>query len=142
MRTAKNGDKVKVHFTGRLDDGTEFVSTRLDSPVEFTIGEGRLIPGFEAGTIGMAANDRKTIHLEPKDAFGDRLPEMVSKVPRSAISKDIDLAVGQELEFKSSSGIPVKVIVTEISDVEVTIDANLPLAGQNLTFDIELLELF
>jgi peptidylprolyl isomerase len=90
----------------------------------------------------MAANELKPIHLEPKGAFGDRRPEMITKVPRSAISKDIDLTVGRQLEFKSSSGIPVKVVVTEISDVEVTIDANPHLAGQNLTFDIELLKLF
>jgi peptidylprolyl isomerase len=142
MRTAKMGDKVKVHFTGRLEDGTEFISSKPDSPVEFIIGEGTLIPGFETGTIGMAQSERRTIHLEPKDAFGDRRSEMISKVPRSAISQDIDLTVGRQLEFSSSSGIPVQVIVTAISDVDITIDANLPLAGQTLTFDIELLELF
>jgi peptidylprolyl isomerase len=90
----------------------------------------------------MAESERRTIHLEPKDAFGDRRSEMISKVPRSAISQDIDLTVGRQLEFSSSSGIPVQVIVTAISDVDITIDANLPLAGQTLTFDIELLELF
>ncbi|MBW2408334.1 MAG: peptidylprolyl isomerase [Deltaproteobacteria bacterium] len=138
MKNAQKGDRVKVHFTGKLDDGTEFASSRNESPVEFIIGDGKLIPGIEEGTIGMSEGDQKTIHLEPSQAFGEKRPELVSKVPASNIPDDIEPTVGLQLQMSSSSGNPIRVVVTEISEEEVTIDANHALAGQALTFDIEL----
>jgi peptidylprolyl isomerase len=140
MKNAQKGDTVKVHFTGKLNDGTEFASSREEAPVEFTIGEGKLIPGIEEGTIGMAEGDQKTIHLEPNQAFGEKRLELVSKVPRSDIPDDIQPTVGLQLQMNSSSGNPIRVVVTEISEDEVTLDANHALAGQPLTFDIELVE--
>jgi peptidylprolyl isomerase len=140
MKNAQKGDKVKVHFTGKFDDGTEFASSRGDAPVEFTIGEGKLIPGIEEGTIGMAEGDQKTLHLEPNQAFGEKRPELVTKVRRSDIPDDIQPTVGLQLQMRSSAGDPIRVVVTEISEEELTVDANHALAGQPLTFDIELVE--
>ena len=141
MKKAQKGDKVKVHFTGTLEDGTEFASSRQDSPVEFTIGEGALIPGFEEGAIGMAEGDQKTIHLEPTEAFGEKRPELVSKVPKDAIPDHIEISVGLQLQMNSQAGDPIPVTVTDVNEEEVTIDANPPLAGKPLTFEIELVEL-
>lgn len=138
MKNAQKGDRVKVHFTGKLDDGTEFTSSRNESPIEFIIGDGKLIPGIEEGTIGMSEGDQKTIQLEPSQAFGEKRPELVSKVSISDIPDDIEPTVGLQLQMTSSSGNPIRVVVTEISEEEVTIDANHALAGQALTFDIEL----
>jgi peptidylprolyl isomerase len=140
MRNAQKGDKVKVHFTGRLNDGTEFASSRDDAPVEFTIGDGKIIRGIEEGTLGMAEGDQRTIHLEPSQAFGEKLPDLISKVPRSDIPDDIQPTVGLQLQMRSPSGNPVRVVVTEVSEEEVTVDANHVLAGKPLTFDIELVE--
>jgi peptidylprolyl isomerase len=140
MKNAQKGDTVKVHFTGKLDGGTEFASSRDDAAIEFTIGEGKLIPGIEKGTIGMAEGDQKTIRLEPNQAFGEKRSELVSKVPKSAFPDDIEPRVGLQLQMPSSSGNPIRVVVTEISEDEVTLDANHVLAGQPLTFDIELVE--
>jgi peptidylprolyl isomerase len=140
MRNAQKGDTVKVHFTGKLDDGTEFASSRNDAAVEFTIGEGKLIPGIEEGTIGMAEGDQKTIRLEPNQAFGEKRSELVSKVPKSEFPDDIEPTVGLHLQMSSSSGNPIRVVVTEISGDEVTLDANHALAGQSLTFDLELVD--
>jgi len=140
MRTAQKGDTVKVNFTGKLDDGTEFASSQENAPLQFTIGEGALIPGFEEETIGMSEGEQKTIRLEPERAFGERRPEMASKVPRSVIPDHIELAEGLQLQVNTPSGNPVQVLVTEISEEEVVIDANPPLAGRPLTFEIELVE--
>ena len=141
MKNAQKGDTVKVHFTGKLDDGTEIASSQNGIPLEFTIGEGKLIPGFEEGAIGMSEGDHKTVHLEPSQAFGERRAELISKVPRDEIPDHIDLKVGLPLEVSSSSGNALRVLVTEISDDEVTLDANHELAGHSVTFDIELVEL-
>ncbi len=140
MKNAQKGDTVKVHFTGKLDDGTEFASSRDDAPVEFTIGEGKLIPGIEEGTIGMTQGDQKTVHLEPSEAFGEKRPELVTKIQKSDIPDDIQPTVGLQLQMRSSAGNPIRVVVTDISEEEVTVDANHALAGQPLTFDIELVE--
>ncbi len=140
MRQAQKGDKIKVHFTGTLDDGTLFANSRDGEPVEFTIGEGKLIPGFEEEAVGMAEGEQKTVRLEAERAFGEKREDLVSKVPRSAIPDHIELSVGLQLQMSSPSGSPVQVTVSEISDEEVTIDANPPLAGHPLNFDIELVE--
>jgi peptidylprolyl isomerase len=140
MKNAQKGDKVKVHFTGKLDNGIQFASSRDENPIEFTIGESKLIKGLEDGIIGMSEGDQKTIRLEPTQAFGEKLPELVTKVPRSDIPDHIELNEGLQLQMNSSSGDPILVVVTEISEEEVTLDANHILAGKPLTFDIELIE--
>jgi FKBP-type peptidyl-prolyl cis-trans isomerase 2 len=138
MRQAQKGDTVRVHFTGTLDDGTPFASSLEGEPVQFTIGEGYLIPGFEEETIGMAEGEQKKIRLEPERAFGEKREDLVSKIPKSAIPDHIELEVGLQLQMSSASGNPVQVLVTDVAEEEVTIDANPPLAGHPLNFDIEL----
>lgn len=140
MRKAKKGDTVKVHFRGTLDDGTTFADSRQGEPVEFTIGEGALIPGFEEEAIGMGEGEKKTVRIEPEKAFGQKRDDLVSKVPRNAIPEEIEPTVGLQLQMSSSSGNPVQVVVTEVSEQDVTLDANPPLAGHPLNFDIELIE--
>jgi peptidylprolyl isomerase len=140
MRQAQKGDTVKVHFKGTLDDGTVFADSTNGDPVQFTIGEGALIPGFEEETVGMQEGEQKSVRLEAERAFGHKRDELVSQIPRSAVPDDINLAVGLQLQMKSSAGQPVQVVVTDVAEEEVTIDANPPLAGHPLTFDIELVE--
>ena len=140
MTQANNGDTVRVHFTGRLEDGTEFGKTKEDEPLEFTIGQGQVIPGFEQSTVGMEPGEKKTVELEPDQAFGEKRPELVSKVERSAVPEHIDLNLGTQLQVTSADGNPVQVTVTEVTDEHVMLDANPPLAGLPLTFDIELVE--
>jgi peptidylprolyl isomerase len=138
MRQAKKGDTIKVHFTGTLDDGTEFARTSEDSPIEFTIGEGALIQGFEEETIGMAAGENKTVRLEPERAFGHKREELISTIPRSAVPDNIELSVGLQLQMKTASGQQVQVVITDVAKEDITIDANPPLVGQPLNFAIEL----
>jgi peptidylprolyl isomerase len=140
MKQAQNGDTVRVHFSGRIENGAEFASNRGEEPLEFTIGDGKLIPGFEQGTVGMQAGEKKTIHLEPAQAFGEKRPELIQQIPKSAIPEDIQLAVGLQLKVNSPTGTPLQVTVSEISEEHVTLDANLPLAGETVVFDLELVE--
>jgi peptidylprolyl isomerase len=140
MTQASKGDTVRVHFTGRLKDGTEFGKTKKEEPLEFTIGEGQVIPGFEESTIGMRPGETKRVELEPEQAFGEKRPELVSKVDRSVVPEHIDLGPGTQLQVTSADGNPVMVTVTDLSDEHVTFDANPPLAGLSVTFDIELVE--
>jgi len=140
MTQANQGDTVRVHFSGRLEDGTEFGKTQEGEPLEFTIGQGQVIPGFEQNTVGMEPGEKKTVELEPDQAFGEKRPELVSKVERSAVPEHIELNPGIQLQVTSADGNPVQVTVTEVTDEHVTLDANPPLAGLPLTFDIELVE--
>lgn len=139
-QAASNGDTVRVNFTGRLEDGTEFGKTKEGEPLEFTIGQGQVIPGFEQSAVGMAPGEKKTVELEPDQAFGEKRPELISKVERSAVPEHIDLNLGAQLQVTSADGNPVQVTVTDLTDEHVTLDANPPLAGLPLTFDIELVE--
>jgi peptidylprolyl isomerase len=140
MRRAQKGDTVRVHLTGCLDDGTKFASTFGEEPLELTIGEGKLIECFETSLIGMSEGVRKTVRLEPAQAVGERRPELVSNIPRHLVSEQHgDLKVGAKIWVKDQNANDVQVTVKEVSDQEVTIDANHPLAGQSLTFDIELM---
>ena len=140
MRQAKKGDTLKVHFKGRLDNGTEFARTSEESPLEFTIGEGTLIAGFEEETVGMTEGETKTVRLEADRAFGNKRADLISKIPRNAVPDHIELSVGLQLQMNTPSGDPVQVMVTDFSEEELTIDANPPLVGQPLNFDIELVE--
>lgn len=140
MRQAQKGDTVRVHFKGTLDDGTVFADSKKGDPVQFTIGEGTLISGFEEETVGMQEGERKSVRLEAERAFGHKRDELVSQIPRNAIPEHVDLAVGLRLQIQPSSGQPVQVVVTDVAEEEITIDANSPLAGHPLTFEIELVE--
>ena len=139
MTTAKTGDSVTFHYTGTLADGTEFDSSIGGDPMGANLGEGQLIPGFESALVGMAAGDSKTVTLPADEAYGDRNPELVQTIDREVFPENgVNVDVGQTYEMMTESGHPMPVTVTAVEDAEVTIDANHPLAGQDLTFDLEL----
>lgn len=138
MMTAKNGDTVKVHYTGKLQDGTVFDSSMSREPLEFAIGSGNIIPGFENAVIGMNPGDSKTETIPAENAYGPHREEMVLVVERGQIPEDVAVEVGQQLQIRQQEGQVIPVIVTDISDSQVTLDANHPLAGEDLVFDIEL----
>lgn len=141
MTQAKQGDTVKVHYTGKLDDGTVFDSSLNREPLEFSIGSGQIIPGFELAVVGMAPGDAKTESIPSENAYGPHRQEMVLQVERQQLPDDIPVGVGQQLQIRQQEGQTIPVIITEVTDAKVTLDANHPLAGENLTFDIELLEI-
>ncbi len=140
MAKAESGNVVKVHYTGRLDDGTEFDSSSGRDPLEFTLGTGQVIPGFEQAVDGMEAGDTKTVTIPSEQAYGPHHDELVLSVERQQIPEHIQPEVGQRLELHQPDGRTVAVTVTEISDESVSLDANHPLAGQDLIFDLELVE--
>lgn len=140
MAQAKKGDKVKVHYTGKLDDGTVFDSSAGREPLEFVVGAGQMIPGFDRGVDGMNAGESRTVRISSDDAYGPHHDEMVIRVGRDEFPPEIAPAVGDQLQMRHESGQIVMVTVTEVGDAEVTLDANHPLAGKDLTFDIELVE--
>jgi len=142
MAQVQQGDTVKVHYTGKLVDGTVFDSSvTRGEPMEFTVGEGQLLADFETGVVGMAPGENKTVGIAHDKAYGPRRDEMVLTLPRHQIPGELDVAVGQQLQLTLENGQPIVVNVTEISDSDVTLDANHPLAGQDLTFDLELMEI-
>lgn len=134
---AKNGDKVKVHYTGRLEDGTVFDSSTDREPIEFVIGSGRMIAGFDRGVVGMSVGETKTITLAPEDAYGYPTDERIMEIDRAQFPEDLELEVGMEL---GGFG-PFPARVTELTDDVVTVDANHPMAGKTLIFDLELVEI-
>lgn len=138
MPQAKQGDTVKVHYTGKLDDGTVFDSSQERDPLEFTIGTGTIIPGFEQAVIGMAPGESKTEVIPTDRAYGPYLEEMVLQVERQQLPTDIDPEVGQQLQLQHPTGEVIPVVITDVSSSVVTLDANHPLAGEDLTFDIQL----
>lgn len=139
MSTAKDGDSVTFHYTGTLEDGTEFDSSIGGDPMGANLGEGQLIPGFESALVGMAPGDSKTVTLPPEEAYGERKAELVQTLDREAFPENgVHVDVGQTYEMMTQSGQPMPVTITAVEDNEVTIDANHPLAGQALTFDLEL----
>ena len=141
MAPAKTGDAVKVHYTGRLDDGTEFDSSSGRRPLNMTIGDGRVIPGFEEAVVGMAPGEKKTVTLSPEQAYGPRAEELVHEVERSAIPEQADLKAGMRIRHVGKNGETLTFTVTGFTDRMVTLDANHPLAGKELTFEIELVEI-
>ena len=143
MTQAKAGDTVKVHYTGKLDDGTVFDTSAEREPLEFMIGEGQVIPGFEQAIIGMEPGDSKTTKIGSDDAYGPHRPEMVLSVERDQFPPNIEPELDQQLQIRQPDGQTFVVTVTDITDngEHVTLDANHPLAGQDLTFDIQLVEI-
>jgi FKBP-type peptidyl-prolyl cis-trans isomerase 2 len=140
MSQAKNGDTVRLHYTGRLDDGSVFDSSRDRDPLEFTIGEGQVIPGFEAAVNGMAPGEEKQVTIPSDEAYGPRRDDLLMPVSRSQIPEHIEPTVGQQLQM-SQGGQTFVVRIADISDEAVVLDANHPLAGMDLTFDLELVEI-
>jgi peptidylprolyl isomerase len=141
MTQAKNGDTVKIHYTGKLQDGTVFDSSSEREPLKFNIGSGQVIPGFEEAVTGMTVGEKKTALIPCDKAYGERNPSMVMIVDRKHVPADIDPEVGLRLQVGSPSGELINVTVIEINDKNITLDANPPLAGEDLTFELELVEI-
>ena len=141
MAKAKNGDAVKVHYTGKLEDGTVFDSSENREPIKFTIGEGNVIPGFEEAVVGMSPGESKTEKVPADQAFGPYREELVVDIDRERIPRGIDPKVGQQLRFEKTDGGITEVLVKGVTESKVTLDANHPLARNDLVFDIELLEI-
>ena len=140
MNQAKHGDSVKVNYTGKLDDGSVFDTTDNRQPLHFVLGEQQLIKGFEEAVVGMSPGESKTVKLPPEGAYGARRNELVVTIDRAHIGQDVVPQVGQRVELQQQDGSSVGATVTQVSESTVTVDANHPLAGQSLTFEISLLE--
>ena len=141
MAQAKNGDTVKVHYTGKLEDGTVFDSSTNRDPLQFTIGEGRVIPGFEQAVVGMNPGESKTTKVPADKAYGPHRKEMVLVVDRNQLPVDLKPKIGQQLQSRQADGGTMRVTVTDVSESSVTLDANHPSAGKDLTFDVQLVEI-
>lgn len=140
-REAKNGDTVKVHYTGTLEDGTEFDSSRDREPLEFTLGQGQTIEGFENAILGMKVGEKKTVDIPPNQAYGEYNEEWVVEMERSEFPEDLTIEIGQQLPMMTQTGSVFYVTVVAVSETTVTVDANHHLAGKDLTFEIELVEI-
>ena len=140
MPQAQSDNTVKVHYTGKLADGTIFDDSRGREPLEFQLGQSLVIPGFEEAIVGMSAGESKTVTIPPEAGYGQRHEEMVQLVAKDKLPEGLELQVGVQLEARSPEGQPIPVLVTEVNETDVTLDANHPLAGQELTFEIELMD--
>ena len=137
MTQAQQGNIVRVHYTGRLDDGSVFDSSEGGEPLEFTIGQGQMIPGFEQGVVGMELGESRTVVIAADQAYGVYQPQGVIEVDRSEIPPTIQLEVGLQLQANGPDGRPAQLTVIELSEDKVKMDGNHPLAGKDLTFEIE-----
>jgi peptidylprolyl isomerase len=141
MSTVKEGDVVKVHYTGKLSNGEQFDSSVGREPLEFTVGAGQMIKGFDAAMPGMNLGEKKTISIAPEDGYGERSEEAIIEFPKENIPADMKLEPGMPLTLSNQAGQPVPVIVVEVKEEVIILDANHFLAGQELIFDIELVEI-
>lgn len=140
MSVVKNGDTVKVHYHGTLDDGTVFDSSHERDPLSFTLGQGEIIPGFENAVQGMSQGDSKNVSIPPDEAYGQRQEDNMLQVNQSDIPEEINPEKGMVLQVKTQDGQSRNVTVAEVTDETVTLDGNHPLAGENLNFEINLVE--
>jgi peptidylprolyl isomerase len=138
MQQAKRGDTVQVHYRGTLDDGSEFDSSAGSDPISFTVGAGEVIPGFEEAIEGMSVGEKKTQHIPVQSAYGEYREELVFTVPRDQMPDNTEIEIGDMLQVGFPDGSNATVKVSGLEGDEVTLDANHPLAGQNLTFELEL----
>lgn len=138
MSQAKSGDTVKIHYTGTLEDGTEFDSSTGRDPLEFTLGSGQVITGFDKAVEGMAVGDSKSVNIPPEDAYGPRHDQMIQDIPKSALPDDLEPTEGMALQAKGQDGRVINLTVTSVGDDTITVDGNHPLAGKALNFDIRL----
>lgn len=141
MQQAQNGDKVKVHYHGTLRSGETFDSSKGREPLEFTVGSGQVIKGFDDGVKGMQVGDKKIVEINVEDAYGEKSQEMIIEFPRAQFPPNVNPQVGEQLMMSNGEGQSFPVTVTEIREDSVLLDANHPLAGQDLIFDIELVEI-
>lgn len=141
MTEAKSGDTVRIHYTGRLSDGTEFDSSAGREPLEFTLGAGQVVPGFEKAVIGMSLGETKTAEIPPEEAYGPIRQEHIIEADRSEMPDGLDPQMGKKLQMSQPDGRSVAVEITNVTESKVTLDANHPLAGKTLVFDLELVEI-
>lgn len=141
MAKAKQGDVVKVHYTGKLVNGEQFDSSAGREPLEFTVGAGQMIKGFDAAVPGMEPGDKKTVNIPAHEAYGERSEDAIIEFPRENVPEDMKLEAGMSLTLSNEHGQPVPVVVKEIKEDAVILDANHFLAGEALVFDIELVEI-
>ena len=141
MQQVKSGDKVKVHYHGRLVNGETFDSSEGRSPLEFEVGSGMVIKGFDDGVTGMTVGEKKTINIPVDEAYGPKNEEMLIEMPKDRFPKEMEIEIGMPLSMSNGSGQNFQVVVIEIKEDAVVLDANHPLAGQDLIFDLELVEI-
>jgi FKBP-type peptidyl-prolyl cis-trans isomerase 2 len=141
MPQAKQGDTVRVHYTGKLDDDTVFDSSRERDPLELTLGAGQVISGFESAIEGMAPGESKNVHIPVADAYGQRQAEKILEFDRSALGTAAEPQVGERVQLQTQEGHSVPAVIARVSESTVTVDANHPLAGRDLVFDLELVEI-
>ncbi len=141
MAQVKQGDKVRVHYTGKLTDGEQFDSSVGREPLEFTVGAGQMIKGFDAAMPGMQVGDKKTVNIPAVEGYGERSDEAVIEFPKANVPADMKLEPGMSLTLTNQDGQPFPVVVTEVKDDVIMLDANHFLAGKELVFDIELVEI-
>ena len=141
MQQVQNGDKVKVHYHGKLRSGETFDSSQGRDPLEFTVGTGQVIRGFDEGVKGMQVGDKKTVEIAVGDAYGEKSQDMIIEFPKNQFPEDMTPQVGQQLMMSNGSGQSFPVTIMEVQEETVLLDANHPLAGQDLIFDIELVEI-
>jgi FKBP-type peptidyl-prolyl cis-trans isomerase 2 len=141
MTAHKSGDTVAIHYTGTLLDGSTFDSSEGREPLEFEVGSGMIIPGLDRAMPGMEVGDKKIVKIACEDAYGPLNPEMRQAVPREGIPADIPLEVGTQLQMQTPDGQAMPVMVVEVDEATVLLDANHPLAGKDLQFDIEVVSI-
>jgi peptidylprolyl isomerase len=141
MTQAKNGDTVRINYSGRLTDGTEFDSSAGREPLQFTLGEGEVIRGLEDHVAGMEPGSKSTVTIPSEAAYGPHRPEAIQTVNRANVAPEVDLKIGTKLQARDSAGGVTPVTVVGVDEQTVKIDANHPLAGQDLVFDVELVEI-
>ncbi|SHI49944.1 FKBP-type peptidyl-prolyl cis-trans isomerase 2 [Mesonia phycicola] len=141
MSQVKENNTVKIHYTGKLQDGQVFDSSLEREPIEFTIGSGQIIPGLEKGLIDMKVNDKKTIEIPQAEAYGEVIEDLFQEVPKDQLPQEIAPEVGMGLVAKNPDGSERQLRVAEVKETSIIIDANHPLAGKDLIFDVEVLEI-
>ncbi|MDX1277389.1 peptidylprolyl isomerase [Oceanihabitans sediminis] len=141
MSQVKEKDTVKVHYTGKLSNGQVFDSSLEREPLEFTLGEGMLIPGFEKAVIDMKVNDKKTVEIPVNEAYGEVREELFHKVDKAQLPQELEPQVGLGLVSKSEDGREHQFRIAEVNEDHIVVDGNHPLAGQDLVFDLELVEI-
>lgn len=141
MTQVKNGDTVGIHYTGTLNDGTVFDSSEGRDPLAFQVGSGQIIPGLDVAIPGMAVGDKKVVNVPCDEAYGQMNPSMRQEVPRAEIPAEIPTEIGSRLQMQAQNGQVIPVVVVDANDSTITLDANHPLAGQDLTFAIELVSI-
>ncbi len=141
MSVAKAGDAVQVHYTGKLADGEVFDSSEGREPLGFSLGEGNVIPGFEKAIIGMQVGEAKDVVIPVNEAYGERYEQMIQTVPRDQMDLGVEPEIGMTVELHSESGEVIPLVISEVTETTVTVDGNHPLAGQELHFNIRLVEI-